>query len=117
MANFSGALLVCSLMKTARQQEKGAPSEGEEPESHIHQWLGTWSLWPWDILPCWDVTSTKPLWHPTAGLGVVNAAGHWGPPLTAAPWVGNRHSHAKYHGRVFPNLPPPAIFFSAKSSK
>lgn len=37
MANFSGALLVCSLMKTARQQEKSAPSEGEEPESHIQQ--------------------------------------------------------------------------------
>lgn len=67
MANFSGALLVCSLMKTARQQEKGAPSKGEEPgshiqepESHTHQWPGTWSWWPWDILPCWDVTSTKP---------------------------------------------------------
>lgn len=37
VANFSGALLVCSLMKTARQQEKSAPSEGEEPESHIQQ--------------------------------------------------------------------------------
>lgn len=109
VANFSGALLVCSLMKTARQQEKSAPSEGEEPESHIQQWLGTWSWWPWGTLSCWDVTSTKPPngTQPQVCLGT---------PLSASPWVGNRHSQAKHHGRVslpsqtpwkgFPKSPP-----------
>lgn len=78
MANFSGALLVCLLMKTARQQEKSAPRGGEEPESHIQQWLGTWLWWPWDTLPCWVVTSTKPPMAPNHRPG-------WGHPPHCIP--------------------------------
>lgn len=89
MANFSGALLVCSLMKTARQQEKGAPSEGEEPGSHIHQWPSTWLPWPWDILPCWVVTSTEPPMASTPRSGGCECSWALGTPLTASPWVGN----------------------------
>ena len=48
MANFSVALLVCSLRKTARQQESGAPSEGDGTAPSAGGWAGG-CRWPWAV--------------------------------------------------------------------
>lgn len=101
-------------MKTPHQQEKGAPSEGEERHhssvaGHVAiGGLGT-------PHPHRDVTFAKP---PRGlrplGWGLWMQPGVGEPPLTAAPWAGDRRLKAKHHKGVFPI---PALEFLCKEFK
>lgn len=109
MANFCVALLVCLLMKIARQQEKGTPSEGGGTAPATRGWAGgLW--WPRDV-PSPSGCHLH-LCNPPAASR--HRAGVRDPCLAAAPWAGDQHSQAKSHRGIFPNHP---LNFCAKSFK
>lgn len=115
MANFSVALLVCSLMKTTRQQEKGLPS-GEGRNRTVHRWPGRWpSVALGHPIPIGVSPSQSPPRHPTAGLGAGDAAGCRGAPRHCSPTGWGLALASQMPWRGFPDSPP--LNVCAKSLK
>lgn len=113
MANFSVALLVCSLMKTARQQEKGAPSEGGGTAPSIGGRAGG-RRWPRDVpapsgcpSPVGMSPSQSPPWHPDAEPGAADAVGCQGAPPRHSPMDWGPELARQMPQRGFPNSPSP----------
>lgn len=107
MANFSVALLVCSLMKTARQQEKGVPSEGEGTAPSIRGRAGG-RRWPRDVpAPSGCPPRKAPPWHPDAEPGAADAVGCQGAPPCRSPTGWGPELARQMPQTGFPNSPPP----------